>query len=58
VRRDGDSEDENAPELEEIGENMDQDWVGDEDEEDDEEDGPLESTPLLPIFSASHLGRC
>lgn len=28
----------------------------DEGEETEEEDGPLESTPLLPIFSASHLG--
>ncbi|CEJ57983.1 hypothetical protein PMG11_06656 [Penicillium brasilianum] len=57
ARRDGYSEDEHEPELEEIDENMDQDWVGDEDEddEDDEEDGPPESTPLLPIFSASHL---
>lgn len=60
ARRDGYSEDEHEPELEEIDENMDQDWVGDEDEdeEDDEEDGPPEATPLLPIFSASHLGRC
>jgi hypothetical protein len=30
---------------------MDEDWDGEE-----EEDGPLESTPLLPMFSASHLG--
>lgn len=59
ARRTGDSEDERAPELEEIDEDMDQDWVGEEDEEEDhEDDGPLESTPLLPIFSASHLGRC
>lgn len=58
ARRTGDSEDEHAPELDEIDEDMDHDWVGDEDEEDREDDGPLESTPLLPIFSASHLGRC
>jgi hypothetical protein len=37
---------------------IDQNWVGEEDEEDHEDDGPLESTPLLPIFSASYLGRC
>jgi hypothetical protein len=58
ARRAGDSEYEHAPELQEIDEDMDQDWVGEEDEEDHEDDGPLESTPLLPIFSASHLGRC
>lgn len=34
---------------------MDVHW--DEEEEDEVEDGPLESTPLLPIFSTSHLGR-
>ncbi|KAJ5357050.1 hypothetical protein N7517_011659 [Penicillium concentricum] len=39
-----------ASELQEIDEeDMNQDW------EEEEEDGPLESTPLLPIFSASHL---
>lgn len=27
-----------------------------EERSEDEEDGPLETTPLLPIFSASHLG--
>lgn len=54
----GDSEDEHAPELEEIDEDMEHDWTGGEDEEDNEDDGPLDSTPLLPIFSASHLGRC
>jgi hypothetical protein len=35
-------------------------WIEEEEEpeeEEGEEDGPLESTPLLPIFSASHLGR-
>lgn len=29
---------------------------GEEDESGDEDDGPFESSPLLPIFSASHLG--
>lgn len=29
---------------------------GEEDESGDEDDGPSESSPLLPIFSASHLG--
>lgn len=43
-----DSEDD-VPETEAMGEQ----WDG---EEEDEEDGPVESTPLLPIFSASHLG--
>ena len=42
-----------APELEEIDEEMAEDWVGEEDEEDD---GPVESTPLLPMFSSSDLG--
>ena len=49
------SSEDDAPELEEIDEGMDEDWVGEEDEE-DEDDGPVESTPLLPMFSASHLG--
>lgn len=44
------SEDE-APELQGIDEEDGGEW-------EEEEDGPLESTPLLPIFSASHLGRC
>ncbi|KAJ5178650.1 uncharacterized protein N7500_001349 [Penicillium coprophilum] len=40
----------NDPELREIDdENLDQVW------EEEEEDGPLESTPLLPMFSATHL---
>lgn len=39
--------------LEEIDEDVDEDWTGQEDEDDD---GPGESTPLLPMFSASHLG--
>lgn len=47
------SSDDDAPELQDIDEDMDEDWTG---EEEDEEDGPVESTPLLPIFSASHLG--
>ncbi|KAJ5813198.1 hypothetical protein N7447_010221 [Penicillium robsamsonii] len=45
-----DESSDDAPELQEIDEeDMDQDW------EEEEEDGPLESTPLLPMFSASHL---
>ncbi|KAJ5584822.1 uncharacterized protein N7459_004622 [Penicillium hispanicum] len=51
ARRVGDSSDEDAPELQEAPEDMDEDW-GQEEEEDED---PLESTPLLPIFSASHL---
>lgn len=48
------SSDDDAPDiLEEIDEDVDEDWVG---EEDEDGDGPMESTPLLPIFSASHLG--
>lgn len=50
VQADESSDD--APELQGIDEDMDEDW------EEEEEDGPLESTPLLPMFSASHLGRC
>lgn len=33
---------------------MDEDWV--EEDEDEEHGRMAESTPLLPIFSASHLG--
>lgn len=40
--------------LHDIDEDIDENWTRDEDEE---EDPPLESTPLLPIFSASHLGK-
>ncbi|CAG8381074.1 unnamed protein product [Penicillium salamii] len=47
VQADESSDD--APELQGIDEDMDEDW------EEEEEDGPLESTPLLPMFSASHL---
>ncbi|KAJ5297343.1 hypothetical protein N7508_007592 [Penicillium antarcticum] len=51
VNRSGDSSEDDAPELHGIDEeDMDEDWDGEE-----EEDGPLESTPLLPMFSASHL---
>jgi hypothetical protein len=39
---------------ESLDEDEDGEWVHDEDEEEDER--PMESTPLLPIFSASHLG--
>ncbi|CDM31493.1 hypothetical protein DTO013E5_2212 [Penicillium roqueforti] len=47
-----DESSDDAPELHEIDEeDMDQDW----EEGEEEEDGPLESTPLLPMFSASHL---
>jgi hypothetical protein len=35
-------------------EDEDADWIQDHNEEEDER--PMESTPLLPIFSASHLG--
>lgn len=58
TRRGEDSDDEHAPELEDIDEDGDNDWVGEEDEDDHEDEGPLDTTPLLPIFSASHLGRC
>jgi hypothetical protein len=52
VNRSGESSEDDAPELQGIDEeDMDEDWEGEE-----EEDGPLESTPLLPMFSASHLG--
>ncbi|KAJ5965188.1 uncharacterized protein N7479_005064 [Penicillium vulpinum] len=45
-----DESSDDAPELQEIDEeDINQDW------EEEEEDGPIESTPLLPIFSASHL---
>jgi hypothetical protein len=53
VHRADDSSEDDAPELQGIDEeDMDEDWVGEE-----EEDGPLESSPLLPMFSASHLGK-
>jgi hypothetical protein len=46
-----DESSDDAPELEGIDEgDMDEDW------EEEEEDGPLESTTLLPMFSTSHLG--
>ena len=49
VQADESSDD--APEQHGIDEeDMDEDW-------EEEEDGPLESTPLLPMFSPSHLGR-
>lgn len=52
--RDADhSSEDDAPDLEEIDEETAEDWVGEEDEEDD---GPVESTPLLPMFSSSDLG--
>lgn len=50
--RGADSSDD-EPELEDIDEDMGGHWERDEEEEDD---GPIESTPLLPIFSSSHLG--
>ncbi|KAJ5756801.1 hypothetical protein N7533_006344 [Penicillium manginii] len=54
----GGRRDYDAPELhdvdeESLDEDEDGEWVHDEDEEEDER--PMESTPLLPIFSASHL---
>lgn len=48
--RGADSSDD-EPELEDIHEHWER-----EDEEEGEEDEPIESTPLLPIFSSSHLG--
>ncbi|KAJ5783251.1 hypothetical protein N7457_005025 [Penicillium paradoxum] len=49
VHRADDSSDD-APELQGIDEeDIDEDW------EEEEEDGPLDSTPLLPMFSVSHL---
>lgn len=58
VPRSGHSSDEDGPELQDIDEDVDEDvdteWI--REDEGEEEDGPLESTPLLPIFSASHLG--
>lgn len=61
VRRFGAPSDYGAPELqdvdeEEVDEDEDEAWVRDEDEDGDEDDRPIESTPLLPIFSSSHLG--
>lgn len=50
------SDDDMPGPLEEIDEDVDEDWIGEEEEEEDDNDGPVESTPLLPIFSASHLG--
>lgn len=48
---------EDEPELRDIAEHMDVHWERDnEEEEEDENDDPVESTPLLPIFSSSHLG--
>jgi hypothetical protein len=47
------SSEDDAPELEEIDEETNEDWVAEDDEDDV---GPVESTPLLPIFSASQLG--
>ncbi|KAJ5772526.1 hypothetical protein N7520_003055 [Penicillium odoratum] len=49
--RGADSSDDDEPELEDIDEDMDGHWEND----DGEDDGPMESTPLLPIFSSSHL---
>lgn len=50
-----------APELHDVDEESldededeDADWIQDHNEEEDER--PMESTPLLPIFSASQLG--
>lgn len=54
ARRVSDSSDGHTPERQEAHEDMEEDWV---EEDEDEEDGDaLESTPLLPIFSTSHLG--
>ncbi|KAJ5718538.1 hypothetical protein N7488_004184 [Penicillium malachiteum] len=45
---------EDEPELEDIDEHMER-WEEHGDEREDHEDDPVESTPLLPIFSSSHL---
>ncbi|KAJ5674375.1 uncharacterized protein N7477_004309 [Penicillium maclennaniae] len=51
--RDADhSSEDDAPELEEIDEEMAENWAG---EEDGEDNRPVESTPLLPMFSSSDL---
>lgn len=61
LRRNADARYETIPDRDRAGPDLEQtDYDEDiEDEEDadgeDEEDGP-EATPLLPIFSASHLG--
>lgn len=47
------SDDDMPGRFEEIDEDVAEDWIEEEDEDDD---GPVESSPLLPIFSASHLG--
>lgn len=52
TRGNGGGSDEDAPELQDVEEDL-EEWIRDEDGEEDE---PVESTPLLPIFSASHLG--
>jgi hypothetical protein len=49
-------EDDNDNNDEEEEEEEDNDEEADEDEEDDE-DGAGEAAPLLPIFSAPHLGK-
>lgn len=49
--RGADSSDD-EPELEDIHEH----WEREDEEVEGEEDDPIESTPLLPIFSSSHLG--
>ena len=55
-------EDGRALGLGDIDEDMVHDWVGEDDEDDeghdDEENGHLESAPLLPRFSTSDLGQC
>ncbi|KAJ5083348.1 hypothetical protein N7456_012775 [Penicillium angulare] len=54
--RGADSSDD-EPELQGIAEHTDGHWERDDDDEEEEieDDDPVESTPLLPIFSSSHL---
>jgi len=44
-------------ELEDNGEDVDEDDEAADQEEEGDEDGEEEDTPLLPIFSAAHLGE-
>ncbi|KAJ5256778.1 hypothetical protein N7478_012882 [Penicillium angulare] len=59
TRRDprGPDSSDDEPELRDIAEHTDGHWERDDDDEEEETEGddPIESTPLLPIFSSSHL---
>ena len=52
-----DGEDENTEDEDEEGDERDQDEDVQEEEEADEDDEDGEESPLLPIFSAAHLGK-